>query len=74
MLNLLSRVWGSENRMDCEAFRAWIDQAGVEPVVIPIRLFSGRRTSLGETGNCGWLQISAGLTPLISLRWKGYWA
>ena len=32
MLNLLSRVFGSENRMDCEAFRAWIDQAGAEPV------------------------------------------
>jgi len=32
MLNLLSRVFRSENRMDCEAFRAWIDQAGAEPV------------------------------------------
>jgi hypothetical protein len=32
MLNLLSRVFGSENRMDCEAFRAWVDQAGAEPV------------------------------------------
>jgi hypothetical protein len=32
ILNLLSRTFGSENRMDCEAFRAGMEQAGMEPV------------------------------------------